>query len=1085
MKAMRLQVLSLALLLAQSMIGFAADKDTAQPAPTLKDLPKKKVEIRKDLPSDANAGKAMENYRQFLELKDVDPSLQAEALRRLGDLSLEGGDQTRGDTDATAVDPGSAEAIRLYTQLLKSHPEAPGNDRVLYQLARAYETTGQPEKALTTLDEVVRRYPGSPRIVEVQFRRGELLFSAHRYRDAEAAYAEVTKRGVGEYYQQGLYKQGWALFKQNLNEESLPLFARLLDGQLRDAKSPRGYRPVESLGRADRELVEDTLRVMSLTFSYGDGVSPLNAFVTKQGNPPYTALLYSRLGDLYVEKQRYQDAANTYRAFVARAPYDEASPLLVTQSIEAYRKGGFPQLVLDGKREYVQNYNFSTAFWLQRQHDGYPQVVAELKTHLTDLAAYYHAQAQKGGSASDKSANYVQAAQWYRMELQSFPQDADAPQVNFHLADALYESGDFAGAVDEYERTAYTYTPTPDAAKAGYAALSAYEKREPQLIEPQRPAWHARGIESGVRFASVFPDHPDSPGVLTRSTEELYREHNLPRAIEVAGILLARMPPATPAQRRIAYSVTGQAQFDQGQFAAAEGAWTQARTLAGGDKDLTKTLTEQLSVAVYRQGEARRAAGDDSGAVTEFLRVGSVAPGAAAVETAQYDAAAVLIKLADWPRAIGVLEGYRRDYPKSPRQSDVTQKLAVAYTQAGRGSAAAAEYERIAGATDQPAEVRLEALGLAADQYEKGGDVAHAATLWQKLVADYPAPVGERIETRQKLADYAAKSGDAQRVAYWQKEIVKADGSAGTARTDRTRFLAAKASLALAAPERDRFRALKLTWPLDKSLTPKRKALDSALAAYKSAADYNIAEVATQASFEMAELYRQLAVDLMASERPKKMSADEREQFDLLLEERATPFEDQSIAMHEKNAERARDGLYDDGVKASFGALAKLLPARFGKTELPVAWSEGLMLAPEATTAYQHGAQLRDAGRLEEAEAAFKHSAELAPQSPAPLNELGIVQRQRGEFGAAADSYTHALAIDAQYAPSLRNLGVLRDIYQDDPVGALQLLEQYKTVTGEDRPVTGWIADVKQRASKRGATSPASPATPAAPAVTG
>ncbi len=57
----------------------------------------------------------------------------------------------------------------------------------------------------------------------------------------------MTKWGVGEYYQQGLYKQGWALFKQNLNEESLPLFARLLDGQLRDEKSARGYRPVESL----------------------------------------------------------------------------------------------------------------------------------------------------------------------------------------------------------------------------------------------------------------------------------------------------------------------------------------------------------------------------------------------------------------------------------------------------------------------------------------------------------------------------------------------------------------------------------------------------------------------------------------------------------------------------------------------------------------------------------------------------------------------------------------------------------------------------------------------------------------------
>jgi tetratricopeptide (TPR) repeat protein len=1055
-------------------VGLGAD---AEPAATLKDLQKRRVEIRKDAPADASAQKAMENYRQFLELPNADPALQAEALRRLADLSLEGGETERQDAEISAIDPGGAEAIRLYTQLLQEHPDYAHNDRVLYQLARAYETTGQPEKALAALDDFVRRYPDSPALVEAQFRRGELLFSAHRYREAEAAYAVVTNQGAGEFYQQALYKQGWSLFKQNLNDDSLPLFARLLDGQLRDPAAPRGARSLESLGRADRELVEDTLRVMSLAFSYEQGIGPLNAFVTAQGNPPYAALLYSRLGDLYVEKERYQDAADAYRAYVARAPTDEASPLLVTQAIEAYRKGGFAKLVLEGKREYVQNYNFSTAFWEGRNRADYPQIARELKTHLTDLAAYHHALAQKSKKPAEKAENFAQAAQWYRLDLQSFPDDADAAEVNFHLADALYESGDYARAAEEYERTAYTYAPGPDSAKAAYAALSAYQKQEVLLTGDEQGAWHARSIESGVRFARAFPAHPDSAGVLTRATEELYQAHELPRAIEAAALLLERSPPAAPAQQRIAYSVTGQAQFDLGQYAAAEAAWSQARTLAAGDKELTRTLTEQLSVAVYRQGEQKRDAGDDRGAVDEFLRVSRVAPGAAAVETAQYDAAAGLIKLADWPRAIQVLESYRRDYPKSKLQSEVTQKLAVAYTEAGRGTAAAAEYERIAASSDQPPEVRLEALGLAVEQYEKIGDTAHAVPLLEKLVAQYPTPVGERIETRQKLLDYAASAGDAKRVAYWQKEIIKADASAGPERTDRTRFLAAKASLALAAPERDRFRALKLTAPLSKSLAPKRRALDAALAAYKSAAAYNIAAVATEANFQIAELYHQLAEDLMDSERPKRMSEEELEQYDLLLEEQALPFEDQAIALHQENAERAREGLYDDSVKASLAALAELLPARFGKTELDVPWSEGLLPDPEAAEFYQRGMQLRDAGQLEQAQAAFAQSANLAPISPVPLNALGLVQRQRGLFDAAAISYAGALAIDPQYAPALRNFGVLRDIYQDDPEAALNLFEQYQLLTGEDRPVTSWIADLKQRAARR-AEAPAPAAQP-------
>jgi outer membrane protein assembly factor BamD (BamD/ComL family) len=956
----------LAMLLVAASVSLALGAANApQDKRTLKDLPQRRVEVRKDAPSDSNAGKAMQNYRRFLDLQKTDPALRAEALRRLGDLSLESGELERLETEVGRVDLGGAEAIRLYSLLLRAHPDYPRNDQVLYQLARAYETTGQPEQALATLDQIVRRFPQSREIPEVHFRRGELLFSAMKYREAEQAYAQVTRPGSGDFYQQALYKQGWALFKQNLNDESLPVFGRLLDLKLRDARAPRGFRQPETLPRADREIVEDTLRVMSVVFSYQDGIEPLNRFVTGLGSPPYSPLLYARLGDLYVEKQRYQDAASTYRAFVAREPNNEYSPTLSTQAIEAYRKGGFAQLVLDGKREYVENYNLGTTFWQGRDREKYPQIVAEIKTHLTDLAAFHHSESQKHKRAED----YAQAARWYRLQLASFPQDPESAQVNFRLADVLFEGGQFGAAVDEYERSAYAYPLGPDSSRAGYAALSAYQKQEPLLPEAERAAWHLRGVESGVKFARTFPEHPDGNGVLTRATEDLYKAKSLPRAIEVAGLLLTRNPPATAAQRRIAASVTGQAKFDLGDFAAAESSWLMARDLSAGDAALQKSLTEQLSVTVYRQAEAKRAAGDAAGAVEDFLRVARVAPGTPAVEAAQYDAAAELIKAKSWPRAIDVLEAFRRDYPKSKQQADVTQKLAVAYMESGRSDAAAGEFERIAQAKESTPEVRLEALNIAAGQYEKSGNTAKTVALLEKLVAEYPTPVAERIETRQKLADFAARNNSLERVTYWQREIVKADAAAGAGRTDRTKYLAAKASLALAAPTRDAFRSLKLTTPLNRSLAPKRRALDAALNAYKGAAAYNVAEVATQSSFEIAELYRQLGADLMASERPKSLKGEELEQYDLLLEEQATPFEEQSIKLHEANVARAPEGIYDEGVKASYGALAKLMPARYGKTEVAPAYLGSLALPRAAAVAgcagrddRQHSRAIRTAG---------------------------------------------------------------------------------------------------------------------------
>lgn len=1126
---------SCALLCGSALQAPALWAKDAPPAPTIKDLAKRKVEVRKDAAVESNAGRAMENYRRFLELQKTDPALRAEALRRLGDLSLESGELERMESEVTRVDLGGAEAIKLYTSLLQAHPDYPRNDQVLYQLARAYETTGQPEKALATLDEVVRRFPNSREIGEVQFRRGEILFSAMRYREAEQAYAIVVRQGAtSSFYQQSLYKQGWALFKQGLNDESLPVFARLLDLKLTDRARPAGLVRLEDLARADREIVDDTLRVMSVTFSYQDGVAPLDAFVTQIGNPPYAPLLYSRLGDLYVEKQRFQDAATSYRAFVNRDPNNEYSPGLANQAIEAYRKGGFAQLVLEGKREYVERYNFDTPFWQGRDRANYASIVTELKTNLGDVATYYHATAQK----SKRSEDYLQAARWYRSQLASFPDDPESAQINYRLADALFSGGQFADAVTEFERTAYSYPPGEDSGKAAYAALDAYTKQEALLPAAEKAAWHRRSIDSGVKFAQTFPAHPDSAGVLTRAAQDLYSAKDLPRAMEVAGMLLARVPPPEPARQRIAYSIIGQSSFDTGDFARAESAWTSARSVPGITAPERKALNDQLAAAVYRQAEARRGAGDGEGAVNDFLRIAELAPDSTIRATAQYDAAAGLIALKNWSRAIEVLEAYRRDYPRSEQQADVTQKLAVAYKEAGRSGLAAVEFERIAARPGETAEVRQEALVTASDLYEASGNKVKTVALLEQLVAQYPTPVVERIEMRQRLLDLSA--GNPERQRYWQRELVKADAAAGAARTDRTRFLAARARLALATPTRDAFRAVRLVAPLKNTLAAKRKALEAALSDYREAAAYNVAEVTTSASFEMADLYRQLAADLLDSERPKKLSADEREQYDLLLEEQATPFEEQAIKLHEANAARARDGLYDTGVRNSYAALAKLLPARFGKTELaggyvrtldlagvaatdgssPIAAVAAATRAPEravtdlasavglaesgktadaelefkqlmeaypasAGPAFDLGLLLRGADRSEESVAALRSATERAPRSPAAWNELGISLREQGRFADAAAAYGQALQLDPAYAAAHRNLAVLQDLYLNEPVPALAGLTRYKELSGEDKPVSGWIAELRQRvprddAAAAGAAAAGAPAAVAA-----
>src|SRR6185295_12040887 len=127
----------------------------------------------------------------------------------------------------------------------------------------------QSQQALTTLDKLVAKFPSSRLIDEAQFRRGEILFSDKNYADAERAYADVVKRGdTSTFYEQSLYKRGWALFKLARNGESLDSFGKLLDRKLVNPSSPRAVIDPQSLSRPERELLDDTFRVTSITFSY-------------------------------------------------------------------------------------------------------------------------------------------------------------------------------------------------------------------------------------------------------------------------------------------------------------------------------------------------------------------------------------------------------------------------------------------------------------------------------------------------------------------------------------------------------------------------------------------------------------------------------------------------------------------------------------------------------------------------------------------------------------------------------------------------------------------------------------------------
>ena len=348
-------------------------------------------------------------------------------------------------------------------------------------------------------------------------------------------------------------------------------------------------------------------------------------------------------------------------------------------------------------------------------------------------------------------------------------------------------------------------------------------------------------------------------------------------------------------------------------------------------------MRELLAASIYFQGK-NLVLSEPFLAVEHYLRLGKTIPESTYRANAHFDAANLLFKQQQWEKAIVQYLAFQHDFPNHNYSSSITAKLAQSYENMQQWQNAAEQYLVIvkkAKLESNSTELQREALHSAADLYLKAGNLNKAITTFRTYAHTYPEPFDIAQEARFKMSQFYQQTKELNKEYYWYRKIINFHNQRFNSQTEtpfpRAIYLASIASLELGKAHQRTFEQIKLTLPLNKSLARKKKTMQIATSYYKKLLSFQLVEFVPQGTYNLAQMYRQLARDVMSSQRPQNLDELALEEYDLLLEEIIYPFEEKAIEIHKSNAQRAWQNIYDEWVEKSFTELAELEPALYDR----------------------------------------------------------------------------------------------------------------------------------------------------------
>lgn len=893
------------------LVGCSLSKDTRRAEGTAS-VSMQEIEALRNEPVVFQKKAVVKEYENFLKrYPSVDPALKTQALKRLGDLYLETAHQRF--LDAMAVYETHPEgppplvdytkAIGTYEALLRFKSDYHERDQVLYALSRAYAETGDRDRAVKSLEQLLRDYPESRYRQEASFRLGEYYFDQRRYEIAAEAYEQSLALKDPFFLDKAQYKLGWTYFNMNEYTKAIDNFLRLVDQKVASETD---------LSTEQGSLIWEALTYVATSFRMLGGAAPLSNYFRDKKSPPYEKDLYVMVGNQYMAEEDSASAIEIYRTFIRQHPSHPMAPIFLSYIIEVYGKEKQPELAEKARIQLVTDYSSKSPWYRANDEAARSRSRPLVKGALYRLALSAHSRAQ--GMKNDE--DYRRAVAWYRQFLTEFPLEKESPDIHLYLAEALFTLKDFSEAGAEYETAAYGFPEKGGNPKAAYDAVVAYEKVDSRDGDE-------KVIELSKRFAGTFPQDPKAPALLLKSGEVLFDQKRFDETLTVLNDFLARFPGhegATKAQKLVAHSYMQEGRFEQAQQ-------SYRQTLAAmpsSDIKGRQEVSDLLAAAVYKQAENSKRENRMDEAVRLFEDVASEAPHSEMAPQALFEAAVIREGMKQTDQAITIYLKLDRLFPDSTLSGKSLVAVGLLYEKEGQWTPSADAYAAAAKHL-QDDNLVSHLLFTAGLYYEKSAQWEKSYDAFSNFTKRFPQNP-DTAEALYKMAGVRQKQGRGRDSLQIFQKV--------TQTYPNTQF-AADALFQIGEGAFTNFKAIRVERPLDKTLKKKAKALEKTVTFYRKAIETRYADVVTASSYRLGEVFEHFKSALLNAELPRNLTKDEQDEYRFQLEEKAFPFEEKAVEAYSSNVRRIQEqnSPYNDWIKKSYERLSELRPALYRRPE--------------------------------------------------------------------------------------------------------------------------------------------------------